>query len=277
MSSLGRWGAKRAVSSVECLEMATNTEDRVLSNNPDSDILPIFVTDYTYERPPLISHEGTGFLLGKNILVTCWHCVRAELKQGLIYAALEQHGNEQYTLHPLVDLEQDPSGMDLATARVGLEPSMGLTLAKGPVASYGTDIWSFGYPLTRVEAQPASQEGKRFTLNGRYMESYVMRTFSNDWPEFGRVASYELDMPALSGMSGAPIIRVGSREVIGVLYGRNDAETIEEFSSRDPETGARTPEVVRMTSFAVAHFTDTLRELRGQATQNLPLAEYLIT
>ncbi len=110
-----------------------------------------------------------------------------------------------------------------------------------------------------------------------HMESYVMRTFSNDWPEFGRVASYELDMPALSGMSGAPIIRVGSREVIGVLYGRNDAETIEEFSSRDPETGARTPEVVRMTSFAVAHFTDTLRELRGQATQNLPLAEYLIT
>jgi hypothetical protein len=77
-------------------------------------------------------------------------------------------------------------------------------------------------------------------------------------------------------MSGAPIVRMGSTEVIGVLYGRNDAETIEEFGSKDPDTKERlTPEIVRMTYFAAAHFTNTLKHLRGKATDGRPLIEYL--
>ena len=250
-------------------------EDRVLNNVPERDILPIFVADYAYEPPALLSHEGTGFVLGKNVFVTCWHCLRTELQDQLRYTAAKEH-NGQYTLYPLVDIQQDPRAMDLATARVSLESEMGLSIAEGSVASYGTDIWSFGYPLTTFQAHPERQTGKRFTLNGRYMQSYVMRTFYNDAPPFGQTASYELDMPALAGMSGAPIVQVNSREVIGVLYGRNDAETIEEFGSRDPDTGERlTPEVVRVTSFAAAHFIDTLKSLRGKATQGLPLFDFL--
>jgi hypothetical protein len=90
--------------------------------NPVTDILPIFVADYAYEQPPPVSHEGTGFLVGKSVFVTCWHCVRAELEGDLAYAAARQLPNGQYVLSRLVDIQQDPSGTDLATARVAFEP-----------------------------------------------------------------------------------------------------------------------------------------------------------
>jgi homospermidine synthase len=77
-------------------------------------------------------------------------------------------------------------------------------------------------------------------------------------------------------MSGAPLVRMGSREIIGVLYGHNEAETIEEFGTRDPETGERLrPEVVRRNYFAAAHYTWNLQTLKGEATNGRPLFEYL--
>ena len=260
------------------LRWKMDTSDSGTVKNPNTDILPIFVVDYADEPPPPVSHEGTGFLVAKGVLVTCWHCVRAELEGDLAYAVVKQLPNGQYAINRLVDIQQDPSGTDLATARVAFEPEMGLTMAERAVPSYGTDIWSFGYPLIDVQAHPEMPTRKRFLLSGRFMQSYVMRTFYNDWPGFGRIPSYEIDMPALAGMSGAPIMRRGSKEVIGVLYGRIDAETIEEFGSRDPVTEERlTPEVVRITYFAAAHFTNTLKNLKGKVTDGQPLSEYLLS
>ena len=137
------------------------------------------------------------------------------------------------------------------------------------------DIWSYGYPLTDVTEQPELGR-KRFRPNPRWMQSYILRDFDFAQPGFGDTPSYELNMPSLAGMSGAPIVKAGSREVIGVLYGRNDAEQMEEFGTRDPATKERlTPDIVRMTYFALAHYTDTLRNLRGAATQGQPLADFL--
>jgi hypothetical protein len=255
-----------------------DTKDSVNGKNPNTDILPIFVVDYAEEPPPPVSHEGTGFLVGKSVFVTCWHCVRAELEGDLAYAVVKRLPNGQFAINRLSDIQQDPSGTDLATAKTALEPEMGLTIAANPVPSYGTDIWSFGYPLLNVQAHPEMPARKRFLLDGRYMQSYVMRTLNNDWPGFGPIPSYEIDMPALAGMSGAPIVRRGSTEVIGVLYGRIDAETIEEFGSRAPVTEERlTPEIVRITYFAAAHFTTTLKNLRGKVTEGQLLSEYLLS
>ncbi len=251
-------------------------------NRPSTDILPIFIANYAYEHPPLIAHTGTGFLVGKNLFITCWHCVRMELENDLVYVVLSKE-NGEYVMDRLRDVQQDPSGTDLATVRVDLEPEMQLTIAAEPGAAYGNNYWTYGYPLTDVRTHPSvaagkaeSEVGKQFNLNGRYMESYTMRAFKNDWPGFGPLPSWELDMPALAGMSGAPIIRMGSREVIGVLYGHHEAETIEEFGTRDPQTGERLkPEVVRRNYFAVAHYTTTLQGLRGNATEGQTLPEYL--
>jgi hypothetical protein len=133
---------------------------------------------------------------------------------------------------PLLDIQQDDNGADLATARIEFESETGLSVAE-VAGTLGTDVWSFGYPHTGVEPSPTPEFDKLLRPNPRYMQSYVMRRFHNDQPGFGSTLSYELDMPALQGMSGAPVIRVGTREVVGVLYGRNDVEVIEEFGSRD--------------------------------------------
>lgn len=241
---------------------------------PGDDILPIFVADLSGDEIVFHSHEGTGFLMGKHVMVTCWHCVQAEVPEGWAYVALRPDDKGDIEWFRMVNIEQDPNGTDLATAQITAEPNMRLHIAaENPMMS--EEVWSYGYPLTDVARQP-ELDYKTFRPNPRWMQSYILRIFDHDQPHFGNTPSYELDMPSLAGMSGAPIVRRGTREVIGVLYGRKDAEQIEEWGSRDPETGERlTPQVVRMAYFAVAHHADTLRDLRGAATNGRPLGEFL--
>jgi hypothetical protein len=252
---------------------AEPVDDSDMGYVPGQDILPIFTADLSGEDPIFHSHEGTGFLVGKNVIVTCWHCVRADLPEGWAYLALRKDHSGDTEWFKMVNIEQDHNGTDLATAWVNADPEMQLKVAEEP-ALMSEEIWSYGYPLTDVSQHPELGY-KRFRPNPRWMQTYILRDFVFPQPGFGDTPSYELDMPALEGMSGAPIGKAHSREVIGVLYGRNDAEQIEVFSSKDPETGRRTPEQVRTTYFAVAHYTETLKNLRGTATKGQPLADFL--
>jgi len=164
----------------------------------------------------------------------------------------------------LVCIEQDANGTDLATASIALEPTLGLVLT-GDAVPYGTDVWTFGYPLTRGP-YPLSEEdptlGKQIKLERRYLKGYVTRAFEYDDPGFGHTPSYELDMPAPSGLSGAPIMERPSKSVVGVLF--------KEYYRGDASERSRT-------TFALAHYTETLANLRGSVTQGLTLSEYLGT
>jgi len=102
-----------------------------------------------------------------------------------------------------------------------------------------------------------------------------MRSFYHEHQTYGRIPSYELDMPTPAGLSGAPLVKVGSPEVIGVIYGSNDVATIEQEASVNPQTGKREPEIQRIISFGLAHYTETLRNLQGIATGGLPLHQYI--
>ena len=62
-------------------------------------------------------------------------------------------------------------------------------------------------------------------------------------------------------------------EVYGVIYGSRGVEAIDQFASVDPDSGERTPEVVRLTTFGLAHHTETIVEAAGQATGGRPLRE----
>ncbi len=108
------------------------------------------------------------------------------------------------------------------------------------------------------------------------LEGYITRSFYFEHLQYGVVPSYELDMPAPQRLSGAPLFSAVTGEVVGVVYGTNDVGLVEEFSSVNPETGERKPEIHRIVSFALAHYTDTLRLLTGDATQGLALAEYVL-
>lgn len=232
------------------------------------DVLPLFAV--TPGTNKIESFLGTGFLIAAGVLVTCWHCGRDALTDGYeVVAATKGASPGNYLVSPVRDFEQDPTGADLATGRIDLLATMGFSLASEPVP-IGSDVWSYGYPLTR----PPDEQRPHWSLEGRFFQGYVTRRFyhSDD-----RIPSYEIDMRAPAGISGAPVVAIPSRTVVGVLHGVNEVEMVEHFSRINPDTGEREPEVVRLESFALAHDTATLRELVGSATDGKPLHAFLAT
>lgn len=243
----------------------------------DRDILPVFVVTTPEAGQRLVSFQGTGFLIGKQVFVTCWHCVSAPLSDDQFYAVLVKVNGGYYRATALIEPQQDRNGADLATARVALEPELGLILAESDAPDL-VEVWSAGYPFTAL-TEELPEVGRQPVIHRRALKGYIMRRFWYETPSGELILSYELDMPAPQGLSGAPVMRIdqmkGAREVIGVVHGTNEVATIAEFESVD-EHGERRPEIQRITSFALAHYTDTLRNLTGKATGERPLADFLL-
>lgn len=242
------------------------------STRADQDILPIYVGNFT---DPVGASEfcGTGFLIAPGILVTCWHCVSTELPEGKAYVAVRHDPNSNlYRPYLLESIFKDDSGRDLAMAAISIAPTIGFALSSEH-ALLGTDVCTFGYPFTDCIIVDGN---KRFVLNARYLQGYITRDFFHDYGEYGPTPSYELSIPALSGLSGAPLIEVGTKTVLGVIYGNNDVATVVHCGSYDAESGKRTPDVERIVSFGLAHYTGSLLEFSTPLTMGIPLGEYLM-
>lgn len=235
----------------------------------DVDVLPIFVITTTTPAR-ILTYEGTGFLIAPNLFVTCWHCVRKDLPTGQAYAVNREQKKE---LFPLMNIQQDLNGTDLATANVAMIPEAELTLATKDVYE-GTDVHSFGYPLINFETLEATGE-RIFELDFRLLRGYVTRNFWHVDPVFGRGSAYEIDMPTPEGLSGSPLFKSGTREVLGVVFGQNEVALISSFARVNPETGYREPEIQKVYHFGLAHSTEIIQNLTSNATRNLPLAKYL--
>ena len=244
-----------------------------LEDRPADWVLPIFrghdvsATRFRFDRA-----MGTGFLVAPGLLVTCWHCVPP--MAGFDYAAVLFTG-ERPLPYVLRDIEQARDGTDLATARLDYAPPLPLRVTDHELAM-DSEVATFGYPLTA----PVAREGiQGFELQPRFLRGYVTRVFTRVDQTFGSVLSYELDMLAPTGLSGAPLFfaspTVGPRAIAGVVYGINETYSIAEESSVDPVTGEVSAEVRRMVSFALAHHTRSLGQLSGRATDGKPLDQYL--
>ena len=215
---------------------------------------------------------GTSFVAAPGILVTCWHCVESAVKAGSRICVMSVARTEPAFV-VLRDIAQDANGADLATASVNVIPVGPMPRLSSPIVT-PTDVCTWGYPLTRFERKTPDDPGT-YRLEPRYLQGYVTRYFVHDAGRFGRARSYEMDMPAPAGLSGAPLVRVGSDEVVGVIYGTLDVARSEEAATVDPETGVRTPEVQRIVSFALAYHTLALAAVRGAATGGRSLSELM--
>jgi hypothetical protein len=253
----------------------------------DTAIFPIFLCE---ERPPpepprILAFAGTGFQIGPlDLLVTCWHVVEHE-PEGHGFAAGFSQPDGTYTMVPVLDVSRDVNGTDMATGRLfEPHPNPDMRLLVGPdtraakdplrVPTMGTDVFTVGYPLTAETRDPITGE-KRWELHARLLRGYTTRVFDFDRPGFGPVRSWEIDMPAPEGLSGAPLIMGGTSYVIGVVYGVNEVARIAEYAVDDPATGERRPEVLRIERFALATYTDDFRKLAGTATGGQPLSELM--
>ncbi|MBN2186320.1 MAG: trypsin-like peptidase domain-containing protein [Dehalococcoidia bacterium] len=236
----------------------------------ENDILPIFVVMNPGTVTPAL-FRGTGFLIAPNILITCWHCVCGSLESGQQYAAVvEERG--KYSAHFLINREQHPLGLDLAIARVDLVPKLNLVLSAKEL-SPGDEVMTYGYPLT--DRLLTDSEHVRSHLNARFLQGYVTRSYYYSQPGFVRTPSYELDIPVPHSLYGAPIIKLGSKEIAGVFFGSLDIPRVERISEVDRESEKQQVEIERVASFGLAHYTDSLWSLRGAVTQGRPLREFL--
>lgn len=242
-------------------------------DNPDQllgDILPV-VTVRLNRLPFLLnSVEGTGFLLGDNLLVTCSHCVRADPPENCAYAAcrLDQQGSRRGNLlGPIEHL-----GNDLAVGPIRFSSALSFTVADSP-PRIGASVWTFGYPLTDVER--ITDEVRYFTAHPRLLRGHITRPFVYNHEALGPLPSWELSFPVPAGLSGAPLFLHGTLDVIGVVYGNNDVAAVEEFALVDQETGIRQPEVQRIVSFGLALHLEALAPLRdrlGKSPASVPTA-----
>ncbi|KQC34985.1 hypothetical protein UK82_29095 [Frankia sp. ACN1ag] len=118
---------------------------------------------------------------------------------------------------------------------------------------------AFGFPQTPDTIDPNTRE-KRIETHARVFKGYVTRLI---YGEYRHDTVVELAMPAPEGMSGGPLFRVQRGpgepfECTGVIFGERIHPT--------PDGELRFGNALRL---------DTLRNARAEATDGLPLAEYL--
>jgi hypothetical protein len=227
-------------------------------------ILPIYVVPKPVSadefRP--VSFAGTGFIAAPHVFVTCWHCVNVELPEDQTYVV---YRHDERTVHQLRQITQDPSGWDLASARVDIPTWPPFALVATPPDVTGLDVGTIGYPGTHLEERAGSV---RFDQQGRYFQGYVSRAFDYIAPSGDTlIPSYEIDMRCPKGLSGAPLVVTTSEyrgQVIGVIYGAHTP-----FGTESEAGDIQLPTTV----FALAHYFDTLMALRGPATSDRPLSE----
>jgi len=211
---------------------------------------------------------GTGFTFGEGTFVTCWHCVGAALADNEVYIAVGRREGLQQARRDwpieLHRLAQDSNGSDLALATIGPMFQPRLNLASDPL-EWGDDVVAFGFPHTLDTIDPETKE-KRIETHARVFKGYVTRLFPD---EYQGQPVVELAMPAPVGMSGGPVFNVqrptavrGTSqepfECVGVVFG----ERIHQTSEGELR-------------FGCAFRLDTLREAAADATDGMPLAEYL--
>jgi hypothetical protein len=249
------------------------TEGRLEVENPRErepasfDVFPIFAIDADRQATDFL---GTGFVPASRLFLTCWHLVSGAIEAGLDVVAAASAPPDRKVALRLEDLGQDEDGRDLASAQVRGHPRLGFTLATTDV-SYGESVWTYGYPLT----SPPDEQNRSFRLNGRMLQGYVTRLFDFEDPRFGSNLTLELDMRAPAGLSGAPLVRRNTRELVGLVRGRTEVELIERLSTRDPGTGERTPEELIVEYFALANPLSAIRAHRSRATGGRELGDLL--
>jgi hypothetical protein len=159
-----------------------------------------------------------------------------------------------YEFCSIDELGQDENGADLALGRVDWTPGPVLTLADGEV-QWDERVETYGYPFPDALPDQAYPDYKALRFYSRFLRGYVTQLTTEELS--GRPVM-ELEMLCPPGLSGAPVIREGGHEVIGVV-----------FDEHATTMSART------VIFGRAHHLDVLRAARGAVTSGRALADYL--
>ncbi len=210
---------------------------------------------------------GTGFLIHNNSLITCMHCIPDELKSGEKYVIL-QKDNKPCNLENII---YHPNGYDLAYANVSLDPQAHAMIAQIDVG-YGDSVYTIGYPLN--DAEILGDGSYIFEQRMRYLEGCITRI--SDYPR-GRILtpSFELSFAIPIGASGSPLVRRGTMEIVGVIYGDHRTGTVLDEIEEESKNEKIVKKTSRIISFGLAHRTDALREILKFALTQENVIKYI--
>ena len=171
-------------------------------------IVPIFIATKG-DDPDLIEYLGTGFILAPKLIVTCWHVVNVNITsdQQIVAIVVKEDGSD-HKLIPLVNLERDGNNLDLATANHLYEPSDNILVLSKIDSPFGLEVWTYGYPLSEPKLQLDGT--KNYIVPPQYFKGYIMRDLYYEHAEYGSVPSYEIDINVPQGLSGAPLMEIGT-------------------------------------------------------------------
>jgi Trypsin-like peptidase domain len=219
-------------------------------------ILPVVRYKVASSGAYTTADAGTAFTFGEGTVVTCWHCVEQPAGSDETYGVAVRRGGitGPYEFCSIDDLGRDENGADLALGRIDWTPGRVLTLATDSVA-WGERVETYGYPFSTVVPDRTLSQYKSVTFSPVFLRGYVVQVVPN---MNGRPAMH-LDMLSPRGLSGAPVIREDSSEVVGVVVGDRTIRLGDE-SFR----------------FGEALLLDALRDARSARTGHLPLAEHLV-
>jgi hypothetical protein len=223
----------------------------MLKINASEYIVPVLDVISTEDRKGIksIKFLGTGCFISKGWLITCAHVLTKS--QNIPCVAYKVIGDlKERTYDGLKDINYHPFA-DLALARVG-EVASGHYKAFDPDLDserlVGTDVVSYSY----VED---AREGYQAAATPRFFKGHIMRA-STDFDD-DRIAYIEISYPALSGMSGSPIIDANTTKVIGVLYQNFRSQILEDYieveqSNKDGEVSVKEQALYRVVDYGKA-------------------------
>ena len=108
-------------------------------------VMPVFIYDGNGQGKP-VEFCGTGFVIARDVFVTCWHCVNKPLCEDHRYVAVTLTTEQKAVPVVLENLERDANGADLAAATIHTDVSLDFQLGSRQYILMGHDVWTFGYP-----------------------------------------------------------------------------------------------------------------------------------
>jgi hypothetical protein len=249
--------------------------------------LQSFVTPiFTYVEngggaPNALNLMGTGFFVGKGVLLTAAHVLRnatTEIEAGVASGVcanpkiLKQDGSstDLFIDIPKYDVAEQP--YDVAVAMTDYSTQMDRSLGEIEV-EIAHDIAALGYPESAFQ----KHEGKLF-VQVRVHRGYVQRVVPPNRLFVGEISPrlFELDFAITKGMSGAPLLLNTRKKelVVGICVGSHTSRLVDYSTTYVNDAGHKFLEVQqKVQEYGLAHDLTGLLDWRPHVLNGLSLRE----